>query len=231
MLGAACITVTLVGQARKAKGLNSERELTERHNAGGKPLCHASDLVLCLKVWDKKAIAIGKALSWRQAEHARGALQPLSLQPKWGAKLQSEGTGLQGSDSRPGTPWELSLMGPQSQGRSSGPIPKWDFTTSWDRILLDAGMDTHHTSITSKLILNQANMDGLLLGCFSPWAARPGNMWALVPWVSVRHDLCRAQGRGQVALQRLDPEEGQLWVLAKAKLVLHKFSGGSGWPS
>lgn len=54
MLGAPCVRVTLVGQAKEAKGPNSEREWTERPNANRKPLCHASGLLLFSKLWDKK---------------------------------------------------------------------------------------------------------------------------------------------------------------------------------
>lgn len=99
-------------------------------------------LTLTLKAVGQKAIAARKALSWRPPERARTVLQQLFLQPKWGAKPQSDGAGLHGSDSRSWSPWELCPMGPQNQGRPSGPVPLWGFTTSWDSVRLDAGMDT-----------------------------------------------------------------------------------------
>lgn len=80
-------------------------------------------LTLVLKAVGQKAIAAGEALSWRPAEHARRVLQPLCLQPRWGAKPQSEGTGLQTSDSRSGTPWELSLMVPRTREGPQGLSP------------------------------------------------------------------------------------------------------------
>lgn len=148
-----------------------------------------SRLTLVLKDVGQKAIASGKALLWRPAERARRVLQPL-LQPKWGAKPQSDGVGLQGSDSRSGSPWELGLTGPQNQGRPSGPLSTWGFATSWDRVPLDAGMDTPHRRITSKLVLNQANVGGLFLECLGRSQLTVGMCGLWGP----SHELRRAQG-------------------------------------
>lgn len=179
-------------------------------------------LTLVFKDVGQKAIASGKALSWRPAEHARRVLQPLSLQLKWGTKPQSDGVGLQIQDLDHPESWvwwvPRSREGPQAlspHGDSRAAGMEYCWMLGWT-------LPTQ-ASCQSWSLAKQTWM-----GCYQSVSA-PEQL-ALGTCGCWWPECEPSPVEGQDAPQGSDPEEGQLWVLAEAKLVLHKLSGGSGWP-